>query len=74
MRYESDENVVKVLRQVRLMNRYFEVIDVEPYRQHLAALHCTYLDLLQEEIAEYAIELAQAILEWEELQDAAAKP
>jgi hypothetical protein len=66
MIYENDDNVIHVIRQVRLMNRYFHDADVEPYRDHHAALHVAYMDLLQEEIAPYALELAQAVVEWEE--------
>lgn len=67
MIYENDANVAHVLQQVRLMNRFFdEVVDVEPYRQHHAALHCAYMELLEAEIAPYVIELAEAVLEWEE--------
>lgn len=68
MIYENDTNVAQVLRQVRLMNRFFEAIDVEPYRVHHAALHCTYMELLEPEIAQHALELAQAVIEWEESQ------
>jgi len=72
--YEDDPNVPQVLRQVRLMNRFFdEVVDAEPYREHHAALHVAYMDLLQAEIAPHALELAQAVIEWEE-KGAAAIP
>jgi hypothetical protein len=66
MMYEEDTHVPQVLRQVRLMNRYFHAIDVEPYREHHAALHCAYMELLEAEIAPHALELAQAVIEWEE--------
>jgi hypothetical protein len=65
MMYEEDTNVPQVLGQVRLMDRFFEAIDVPPYREHHAALHCAYMDLLEAEIAPYALELAHAIIEWE---------
>jgi hypothetical protein len=66
MIYENNQNVVHVIRQVRLMNRFFEVIDVPPYRDHHASLHCAYMELLEAEIAPHALELAQAVIEWEE--------
>jgi hypothetical protein len=67
MMYEEDTNIPQILRQVRLMDRFFdEVVDVPPYREHHAALHCAYMDLLQAEIAPYALDLALAVIEWED--------
>lgn len=66
MMYEEDTHVPQVLRQVRLMNRFFRAIDKPPYRQHRAALYSAYMTLLHAEIAEHALELALAVIEWED--------
>lgn len=66
MMYEEDTNVPQVLRQVRMMKRFFAAIDVPPLRKHRAALHVAYMDVLQTEIAEHALDLALAVIEWED--------
>jgi hypothetical protein len=60
--------VQHVLRQVRLMERFFnDFVDESPMlRAHLPEMHCAYMDMLNEQLAPYAMTLALAIAELED--------
>ncbi|HEY2094126.1 MAG TPA: hypothetical protein VGJ81_19825 [Thermoanaerobaculia bacterium] len=60
--------VQHVLRQARLMERFFEdFVDENPMlRPHLPEMHCAYMDMLNEQLAPYALILALAITELED--------
>lgn len=60
--------VAPIIRQVRVMQRFFdEVVDATPEtRDHLAYLHCAYMDILQEEFAPHAFTLAMAVVDLED--------
>ena len=59
--------VQPALHMVRIMRRFFgEVVDVEPFRRHLPELHVAYMEILNEELAPYALNLALAITELED--------
>jgi hypothetical protein len=60
--------VQHVLRQVRLMERFFnDFVDENPVlRPHLPEMHCAYMDMLNDQLAPYAMTLALAIAELED--------
>ncbi len=59
--------VQPLLLHIRVMHRFLdEVVDVEPYRDFHAALHCAYMSILNEELAPHALVLALAITELED--------
>jgi hypothetical protein len=59
--------VQPALHMVRIMNRFFgEVVDEPPFRQYHAELHVAYMEILNEELAPYALNLALAITELED--------
>ena len=58
--------VQPVLQMLRIMDRFFdEVVDVEPFRQFHPELHCAYMEILNEELSSYALNLAFAITQLE---------
>jgi hypothetical protein len=60
-------DVQPALHMVRIMNRFFaEVVDEPPFRQYLSDLHVAYMEILNEELAPYALDLALAITELED--------
>lgn len=60
--------VQPALHMVRIMNRFFdEVVDEPTFRAHFPELRVAYDEILNEELASYALNLALAITE---LQDA----
>ncbi len=67
-RYYYSREIVHVLQRLRTMQRFFdEVIDENlEYRKHYSDLHCAYMDILQEEIAPYALQIALSLLSLEE--------
>jgi hypothetical protein len=68
--------VQHILRQARLMKRFFEdVVDEKPVlRPHLPELHCAYMDLLNEQLAPYALTLAVAVVELEDAYPEITRP
>jgi hypothetical protein len=72
MMYEETPGVLEALRRVRFMEKYFsEVVDADPKtRAFLAHLQCAYVDRLNEELAPHAVDLALAVIEWEDERDA----
>jgi hypothetical protein len=54
-----------VLLHVRIMERFFdEVVDEDPVlRRHYSDLHVAYMDILNEELAPYALMLALALVQ-----------
>jgi hypothetical protein len=59
--------VQPALHMVRIMRRFFgEVVDCETFRPFLPELHVAYMEILNEELAPYALSLALAITELED--------
>jgi hypothetical protein len=59
--------VQPALHMVRIMRRFFgEVVDCEAFRPILPELHVAYMEILNEELASYALSLALAITELED--------
>ena len=59
--------VQPALHMVRIMNRFFhEVVDEVPFRQFLPELHGAYMEILNEELSSYALNLALAVVELED--------
>jgi hypothetical protein len=59
--------VQPALHMVRIMNRFFdEVMDEPPFRQYLSELHVAYMEILNEELSSYALNLALAITQLED--------
>jgi hypothetical protein len=59
--------VQPALHMVRIMNRFFgEVVDTDAFRPFLPELHVAYMEILNEELAPYALNLALAITELED--------
>ena len=64
--YENAD-VPHVLARVRFMRRFFdEVVDEPPFRTHLPELHGAYMDLLNEALAPYALDLALSLISLED--------
>jgi len=65
--YELEE-LPAILRHIHVMRRFFgEVIDASPeYRKHYADLHVAYMDILNEELAPFALLLALSLAEFED--------
>ncbi|HXH41112.1 MAG TPA: hypothetical protein VNN08_20965 [Thermoanaerobaculia bacterium] len=60
-------DVQPALHMVRIMRRFFEeIVDEPPFRAHLPELHVAYMEILNEELASYALNLALAITELED--------
>lgn len=76
MMYETETAVPEVVRRVRFMQRYFsEVVDADPELRHfLPKLHCAYMDRLNEEFAPHALDLALAVVKWEDREQERQKP
>lgn len=74
MRYDEPEAIGNILRHVRLMRRFFnDVVDEDPKtRAFLPELHCAYMDMLNEEFAPPALDLALALAAWEKRASALA--
>lgn len=66
--YYASPHVVHVLQRVETMRRYFdEVVDENPdFRRHYPEQHVAYMNILNDEIAPYALWLAITILSLEE--------
>jgi hypothetical protein len=61
------KEVRPLLRQVRVMNRFFdEVIEEPPYRERYFDLYEAYVKILNEELGPHAAELALALAEVED--------
>ena len=75
MRYDEPETIGNILRHVRLMRRFFnDVVDEDPKtRAFLPELHCAYMDMLNEDFAPHALDLALALAAWEKRANAVAK-
>ena len=67
MRYDEPEAIRNILRHIRLMRRFFnDVVDEDPEkRAFLPEMHCAYMDMLNEEFAPHALDLALALAAWE---------
>ena len=67
MTYDEPEAIRNILRHVGLMRRFFnDVVDEDPKtRVFLPELHCAYMDMLNEEFAPHALDLALALAAWE---------
>lgn len=64
---EYYKEVRSLLRQVRVMNRFFdEVIEELPYRERYFELYEAYVKILNEELGPHAAELALALAEVED--------
>lgn len=68
LHYGDEYDIPHVLARVRFMRRYFhEVVDQDPVAREIhAQLHCAYMDMLQEDLAPYALDLAMALIELED--------
>ena len=64
----TTDGIAHVLDRVRVMKRFFnDVVDENPEtRRYLPELHCAYMDILNEEIAPYALDLAITLLAYQE--------
>jgi hypothetical protein len=68
MKYDEQEAIGNITRHIRFMRRYFnEVVDEDPKtRAFLPELHCAYMDRLNDEFRPHALDLALAVVEWED--------
>jgi hypothetical protein len=68
--YENDD-IPHVLARVRFMREFFNVVSedgrLEPLR--FSELHCCYMDLLNEALAPYALDLALSLIALEDSLD-----
>lgn len=61
------EEMLPILLHVRVMERVMDAVDDDPQmRVFHAALHCIYMDIVNEVIGEHALELALALIQLEE--------
>lgn len=75
---DAYREVAHVIRQVRLMDRFFDEVVDELEHEHRAKiyddLHGGYMDMLNKELAPYALLLAEAIMQLEDAYPEIVRP
>jgi hypothetical protein len=68
--YENND-IAHALARVRFMREFMDAIDERDHlRAHYDELHVLYMDLLQDVLAPYALDLAISLIELEDRQEA----